>query len=149
VNGTPTFFVNGQRHDGSWGLTELIDALEGALATFETGLMVANVQETDLAGHEQDADRYAQVLETVDRRLAGLLPMLRTGDLLLVTADHGNDPTVGSSRHTREFVPVLGYGSGLAARELGTLDTLADVGATLAGWLGCGSTPDGTSLVQR
>jgi phosphopentomutase len=127
----------------------VFDALEDALATFETGLMVANVQETDLAGHEQDVDRYAQVLETVDRRLAGLLPMLRTGDLLLVTADHGNDPTVGSSRHTREFVPVLAYGGGLGARELGTLDTLADVGATLTGWLGCGPTPDGTSLVQR
>jgi phosphopentomutase len=126
----------------------VFDGIEEALRTLETGLIVANVQETDLAGHEQNVQRYGDVLRAVDRRLAGVLDMLRPEDLLIITADHGNDPTVGSSAHTREYVPVLTYGAGVEG-ELGTRETLADVGATLAGWLGCGPTPDGTDLVHN
>jgi phosphopentomutase len=126
----------------------VFDGIEEALRTLETGLIVANVQETDLAGHEQNVQRYGDVLRAVDRRLAGVLEMLRPEDLLIITADHGNDPTVGSSAHTREYVPVLTYGAGVEG-ELGTRETLADVGATLAGWLGCGPTPDGTDLVHK
>ena len=70
------------------------------------GLVVANVQETDLAGHEQDAERFRSVLEIVDRRLSEVVDAQRPGDVLIVTADHGNDPTIGHSQHTREFVPV-------------------------------------------
>ncbi|MCW2808852.1 MAG: phosphopentomutase [Marmoricola sp.] len=126
----------------------VFDGIEEALRTLETGLIVANVQETDLAGHEENVQRYGDVLRAVDRRLAGVLEMLRPEDLLIITADHGNDPTVGSSAHTREYVPVLTYGAGVEG-ELGTRETLADVGATLAGWLGCGPTPDGTDLVHK
>jgi phosphopentomutase len=126
----------------------VFDGIEEALRTLETGLIVANVQETDLAGHEQNVQRYGDVLQAVDRRLAGVLEMLRPEDLLIITADHGNDPTVGSSAHTREYVPVLTYGAGVEG-ELGTRETLADVGATLAGWLECGPTPDGTDLVHN
>jgi phosphopentomutase len=126
----------------------VFDGIEEALCTLETGLIVANVQETDLAGHEEDTQRYGDVLQTVDRRLGVVLEMLRPGDLLMITADHGNDPTVGSSAHTREYVPVLAFGPCVEPGEIGTGDTLADVGATLAGWLGCGATADGTVLVE-
>jgi phosphopentomutase len=126
----------------------VFDGIEEALRTLDRGLIVANVQETDLAGHEEDVQRYGDVLQAVDRRLADVLELLRPDDLLLITADHGNDPTVGSSAHTREYVPVLAYGADVEG-DLGIRETLADVGATLAAWLGCGPTPDGTALVEK
>jgi phosphopentomutase len=119
-----------------------------ALASFTRGLIVANVQETDLAGHEQDPHRYRKVLEQVDRELATLITDMRAGDLLIVTADHGNDPGVGSSQHTREYVPLLVYGEQIAPRPLGTRQTLADVGATLCAWLGIDPPGDGTPMLE-
>ncbi|WP_328583644.1 phosphopentomutase [Streptomyces sp. NBC_00370] len=72
------------------------------------GLVVANVQETDLAGHQQDTERYGDVLEQTDAGLGALLRLLDgAGDRLIVTGDHGNDPTIGHAYHTREYVPVL------------------------------------------
>jgi phosphopentomutase len=126
----------------------VFDGIEEALRTLDSGLIVANVQETDLAGHEEDVQRYGDVLQAVDRRLADVLELLRPDDLLVITADHGNDPTVGSSAHTREYVPVLTYGADVEG-DLGIRETLADVGATLAAWLGCGPTLDGTALVKK
>jgi phosphopentomutase len=92
---------------------------------------VANVQETDLAGHEEDRDRYREVLRLVDSKLPQLLEQLRPDDALFVTADHGNDPTSGSSRHTREYVPLLAYGAAFQPVDLGIRSTLADVAATV------------------
>jgi phosphopentomutase len=119
-----------------------------ALATFTGGLIVANIQETDLAGHEQDAQRYRKVLEQVDRELAGFIAEMGEGDLLIVTADHGNDPGIGSSQHTREFVPVLVYGQQVGAGPLGIRETNADVGATLCAWLGLEPPANGTPLID-
>lgn len=119
-----------------------------ALADFTSGLIVANVQETDLAGHEQDPHRYRKVLEQVDRELAGLLAGMGAGDLLIVTADHGNDPGIGSSQHTREFVPLLVRGEQVDSGPLGTRHTLADVGATLCAWLEVGPPADGTPMIE-
>ncbi|MGC5617413.1 phosphopentomutase [Georgenia sp. Z1491] len=70
-------------------------------------LVVANVQQTDLAGHQQDVGRYADLLEQVDRALVELTAGLSGEDLLVVTGDHGNDPTIGHGYHTREYVPAL------------------------------------------
>lgn len=114
-----------------------------AMAGFERGLIVLNIQETDLAGHEQDAQRYRAVLEDVDRRLAGFLDVMGDNDLLIISADHGNDPASGSSQHTREFVPLLVHGPRAVVGTIGTRDTLADVGATLAAWLQLPPTGDG------
>ncbi|MFF2650749.1 phosphopentomutase [Streptomyces sp. NPDC058045] len=102
------------------------------------GLVVANVQETDLAGHQQDTARYGQVLEQVDAGLAGLLSLLTgDGDRLIVTGDHGNDPAIGHAHHTREYVPVLIHRPGAGpARRLPDTSSLADVGATAAAALG-------------
>ena len=113
---------------------EVLAAAEDALASGFDGLLVANVQETDLAGHEQDPARFLRVLSQVDEAVPNLLRRGPAG-CLLVTADHGNDPAIGHSQHTREFVPVLMTGPGMAARQLGTL-MLSDVAATVAELMG-------------
>ncbi|MEE1793772.1 phosphopentomutase [Streptomyces sp. BE308] len=97
-------------------------------------LVVANVQETDLAGHQQDTERYGHLLEQVDAGLAALVALLDSpGDRLIVTGDHGNDPTIGHALHTREYVPVLIHRPGAGTVELlPDAGSLADVGATAA-----------------
>lgn len=99
-------------------------------------LVVANVQETDLAGHQQDARRYGALLEEVDRGLASLLAIMDPDDHLIVTGDHGNDPTIGHPFHTREFVPVLHYGRRLPSGTVPDASTLATIAATAARALG-------------
>ncbi|WP_425576001.1 phosphopentomutase [Streptomyces axinellae] len=101
-------------------------------------LVVANVQESDLAGHQQDPARYAGILEQADAGLGALIELLdRPGDRLVVTGDHGNDPTIGHAYHTREYVPVLVHRPEAPVLELlPDADSLADVGATAAASLG-------------
>jgi phosphopentomutase len=101
-------------------------------------LVVANVQETDLAGHQQDPARFGALLEQVDAGLAELIAVLDApGDRLIVTGDHGNDPAIGHSHHTREYVPVLIHRpEGDGPRRLPDADSLACVGATAAAALG-------------
>ncbi len=114
-----------------------LDALRRAPGT---ALIVSNVQETDLAGHQQDAPRYAAVLRRTDTGLSTLLPLLSSpGDRLIVTGDHGNDPVIGHACHTREYVPVLIHRpEAVRPDRLPTARTLADVGATAAVALGLG-----------
>jgi phosphopentomutase len=110
-------------------------------------LVVANVQETDLAGHQQDPLRFGEVLEQADAGLALLIEELdRPDDRLIVTADHGNDPLIGHAFHTREYVPVLMLVRRARTRNaapgavlLPDAASLADVGATAARFLGIGS----------
>lgn len=90
-----------------------------------------NIQETDLAGHAEDTARYAERLELVDKALAHILINMDSSDCLVVMADHGNDPTVGHSKHTREQVPILVYRPGQQACALGIRSTMSDVGATV------------------
>lgn len=99
-------------------------------------LVVANFVDFDtLYGHRRDVAGYAAALEAFDRDLPTFLAALRPGDLAVLTADHGCDPTWRGSDHTREQVPVLFAGPGLAPEDLGQL-AFADVGATLAAHLG-------------
>ncbi|MFF9919437.1 phosphopentomutase [Streptomyces globisporus] len=118
--------------------SDVLDHTLEAVRADGDALVVANVQETDLAGHQQDATRYARLLEQVDAGLAGLVALLSApGDRLIVTGDHGNDPTIGHAHHTREYVPVLIHRPGEDGIELlPDADTLADVGATAARSLG-------------
>ncbi|STI79520.1 metalloenzyme superfamily protein [Escherichia coli] len=81
--------------------------------THPTAFICINIQETDLAGHAEDVARYAERLQVVDRNLARLVEAMQPDDCLVVMADHGNDPTIGHSHHTREVVPVLVYQQGL------------------------------------
>jgi len=96
----------------------------------------ANCEDFDmLYGHRNDPRGFARALEDFDAALAEILAGLRPDDLLLLTADHGNDPTTASTDHAREYVPLLALGGGLTG-DLGTRATFADVAATAAGWLG-------------
>lgn len=128
---------------------DVFDAVLRHLDAMTEGLIVANVQETDLAGHEEDPHRYRRVLRRVDARLPEVMSRLTALDILLITADHGNDPTSGSSRHTREYVPVLAYGAQFSPVDLGIRSTLADVGATVAELFDLLPLDSGTSFAKE
>src|SRR4029453_9984676 len=97
-------------------------------------LIFANLVPFDtLYGHRNDIGGYAANLESFDEQLATVLPELNEDDLLVITADHGNDPTTPSTDHSREFVPLLVTGPSVRQGvDLGTRDTFADLGQTLA-----------------
>lgn len=107
-----------------------------------------NIQETDLAGHAQDVARYADRLEVVDKNLARLMYALQPGDCLVVMADHGNDPTIGHSKHTRENVPLLVWQPGISHSYLGARKTLSDVGATVCEFFAATAPQNGTSFLS-
>jgi phosphopentomutase len=107
--------------------------------TLERGFAFVNLVDFDmLYGHRRDPRGYRRALEEFDRDLASFDEALRPGDLVLLTADHGNDPTfTKTTDHTREHVPVLAYGPGVRGGvALGTRASFADVGATVEEWLG-------------
>ena len=128
-----------------------MDEILAAMATVERGLIFANLVEFDTQfGHRNDVAGYAANLERFDRRLAGFLPRLGARDLLIVTADHGNDPTTPSTDHSREYVPLLVVGPAVRAGvDLGTRPTFADVGQTIAALFGLRPLPDGTSFLDE
>ena len=126
-----------------------MDALVAELDTTREGLVFVNLVDFDtLYGHRNDPVGYAHNLERFDARLADLLPRLRPDDLLVVTADHGNDPTTPSTDHSREYVPVLVWGARVPAGvDLGVRATFADLGATLAEVFGVGPLAHGVSFL--
>jgi phosphopentomutase len=128
-----------------------MDVVASAMASVDRGLIFVNLVEFDTEfGHRNNTAGYAANLERFDARLAALLPTLRDTDLLVVTADHGNDPTTPSTDHAREYVPVLLAGAGLTpGRELGTRSTFADLGQTLADWFGVEPLPHGISFLKE
>jgi phosphopentomutase len=126
-----------------------MDRLMEQMATVADGLIFTNLVDFDTQyGHRNDIDGYARNLERFDVRLGQLLPTLRETDLLLVTADHGNDPATPSTDHSREYVPLLVAGATVRAGiELATRSTFADVGQTLADLFAVGSLAHGTSFL--
>ena len=128
-----------------------IDKIESLMASQAHGIIFANLVDFDAVyGHRNDTPGYAANLERFDVRLAGLLPKLRRDDLLVITADHGNDPTTPSTDHSREHVPVLLYGAAVkAGTDIGTRTTFADLGQTLAELFGVGPLDRGTSFLGQ
>ena len=128
-----------------------MDEIEAALSTMESGLIFANLVDFDtLYGHRNDPAGYAANLERFDARLAALLPRLTPGDLLIVTADHGNDPTTPSTDHSREHVPIFAVGAAVRANvDLGVRRTFADLGQTLAELFGVGPLAHGRSFLDE
>lgn len=112
------------------------------------GFICTNVQETDLAGHSQSPKTYREILEIADRKLGEMLPLLTEDDILVVMADHGNDPAIGHSRHTRECVPLLVCKKGVTGRNLGIRRTLSDVGASACRYLGADAPQNGTPFLN-
>jgi phosphopentomutase len=125
-------------------------AIDKELDRTASGLIFANLVDFDTAyGHRNDVPGYAANLERFDAQLAHLLPKLEPEDLLIVTADHGNDPTTPSTDHSREYVPVLLHGEAVEPGvDLGTRTTFADLGQTLADLLGAPWLPHGQSFLE-
>lgn len=133
----------------SWVDTgEVLDKTLEEIKNMDSGFICTNVQETDLSGHSQDSGRYKEVLEIADEHIAKILPELEKDDILLVMADHGNDPDIGHSKHTREMVPLLVYKQGLSRVRLGVRDTLSDVGASVCDYFGVKAPENGTSFLS-
>jgi len=108
----------------------------------------ANLIDFDmLYGHRRDARGYARALENVDRFLGELLPLLHPDDVLMITADHGNDPTFKGTDHTREFVPLLAYRPGVAGRSLGIRKGFYDIAQSLATRFGIPRMPRGAGFL--
>ncbi len=130
------------------GNAEGMALVEKEAAALRRGLAFANLVDFDmLYGHRNDVAGYGAALEAFDIGLERLLPRLRPGDLLLITADHGCDPAFPGSDHTREYVPLLAYGPGLPAVDLGTRSSFADVGAAILDVFGLGNGFPGTSFL--
>jgi len=110
-----------------------LPAIDHAWERLHDGLIFANLPDFDRLGHARDVAGYAAALARFDTWLEGFLPKVGREDLLIITADHGNDPAFRGSDHTREEVPLLVHYDG-ATGPLGTRGTLADVAATLAGF---------------
>jgi len=127
---------------------QIMQALLQSYLSTREGLIAATVQETDLAAHEGDPARLASVLEEVDEGLGVLLPKIAPGDVLIICADHGNDPQMNIGLHTREETPLLLYQKGQPSTDLGVRDTLADIGATITHLFHAPPTQDGSTIVH-
>ncbi|MBA2304425.1 MAG: phosphopentomutase [Acidobacteria bacterium] len=129
---------------------EGMDEIAAAMESTECGLIFANLVDFDTQfGHRNSVSGYAENLEAFDLRLVHLLPNLREQDVLVITADHGNDPTTPSTDHSREYVPLLVTGAAVKAGvDLGTRETFADLGQTIADLFGVPPLPNGTSFLS-
>jgi len=128
-----------------------MDQVLAHIQTTERGFIFTNLVDFDAQyGHRNDVAGYAANLERFDARLSGILPELSADDLLVVTADHGNDPTTPSTDHAREYVPLLVTGRHVrAGADLGTRTTFADLGQTLAEIFNVGRLAHGTSFLEE
>jgi phosphopentomutase len=130
--------------DNAEGIQFILEWLAGE----QGGLLFANLVDFDtLYGHRSDVVGFERALRQFDDALPAIRAALREDDLLFITADHGNDPTTGSSDHARERVPLLASGPQAHALDLGIRPTFSDLGATVAEWLNIGFRGQGTSFL--
>ncbi|MCX5755423.1 MAG: phosphopentomutase [Gemmatimonadetes bacterium] len=126
------------------GVQRLLEWLNGG-----SGFLFGNLVDFDqLYGHRNDIPGFYKALRDFDVALPAITAALREDDLLFITADHGNDPTTPSSDHARENVPVLAFGPRIRPVAIGRRDTFADVGATVADWLGVSFRGSGRSFLS-
>nr|MBN2276675.1 phosphopentomutase [candidate division Zixibacteria bacterium] len=131
--------------------TEVIDKVIDEISLTEYGLIFANLVDFDMLwGHRNDTEAFARGLEYFDSRLPEILDIMKTDDLLIITADHGCDPTLkNSTDHTREYVPLLVYGREIKPGvNLETRTTFADIAQTLAEIFRIDYTFPGTSFLK-
>jgi len=131
------------------GNAALFNATLEALCTAgDRSIVFTNFVDFDsLYGHRRDAPGYAAALEYFDARLPELLERMNDGDILIITADHGCDPTWGGTDHTREYIPVLVCGKEIEARSLGKRSSFADIGQSLAAFFGLSAMEYGRSFL--
>jgi phosphopentomutase len=129
---------------------EGVDLVLDTMKSAASGLIFANLVDFDTVyGHRNDVAGYAANIERFDERLGAVLDQLRESDLLLITADHGNDPTTPSTDHSREHVPLLMTGRRVRrGADVGTRPTFADLGQTLAANFSVGPLAHGTSFLE-
>lgn len=129
------------------GMNKLVETLKMDF----TGLSFLNLVDFDaLYGHRRDPQGYGDILEEYDERLTEVFPLLKEDDLLIITADHGNDPVHHGTDHTREYVPLLVYSPSMKeGRELPIRKTFADIGATVAENFGVKMPAHGTSFLSN
>ncbi len=124
-----------------------MECLMEELSITKKGLIFVNLVDFDmLYGHRNNVEGYAGALEVVDRELGELLPRLQEDDLLIISADHGCDPTFRGTDHTREYVPLLVYSRHMEPRHLGTRETFADIGVSILDLFGIKHSFPGTSF---
>ena len=114
----------------------------------DNGFICTNIQETDISGHCESVERYSEILEIADKYIGELMNLISRDDLLMVIADHGNDPTIGHSKHTREQVPLLIYNKTAKNINIGERKTLSDVGATVSDFFNGDKTENGQSFLD-
>lgn len=131
-------------HDNEDGVRKIIQELR----QLPSGLIFANLVDFDMKyGHRRDVAGFAKALEEFDLALPAIMDAMKDGDSLIITADHGNDPTYRGTDHTREVVPLLGFGRGFAPGcNLGVRTSFADVAATIAKLFSIGSTGRGEAF---
>jgi phosphopentomutase len=134
-------------HDNMDGVDKTLEAMREA----DPGLIFTNLVDFDMVyGHRNNPAGYAAALRAVDERVPELLDALHSDDVLIFTADHGCDPTTPSTDHSREYVPLLVYGASIQGGvNLGTRATFADLGATIAEWLGVPPLGAGRSFADQ
>jgi phosphopentomutase len=122
--------------------------LQEQMSLVDRGALLINLVDFDMLwGHRNDPRAYADGLEDFDRGLGEILPLIKGGDLVVISADHGNDPTTPSTDHSREYVPLLAFGPGFKRGiDLGTRSSFADLGATVAEAFGLQGTGQGRSF---
>jgi phosphopentomutase len=126
---------------------EGIEGVIEQLGLIDRGLVFANLVDFDQSfGHRNDPAGYAGALEDFDRRLPDIVAALEDDDVLIITADHGNDPTTPSTDHSRERVPLLVTGRGVTPVDLGVRASFTDCGATVADLLGVEISTPGESF---
>ncbi len=120
--------------DNNEGIKATIDAIQGD----SYGLIFTNLVDFDMHfGHRRDVVGYAKCLEDFDRSIPDIMNVLKPDDLLIITADHGNDPTWSGTDHTREYIPILNFGEYIKKGvNIGTRNSFADIAATVADALG-------------
>jgi phosphopentomutase len=124
--------------------------IEGALRAMHRGLLLANVIEFDQTwGHRNDVAGFHTGLLELDQALPRMMAEVRENDLVIFTADHGNDPTTPSTDHSREVVPLLAFGPRVRPASLGRRRTFADIGQTVAEFLEVPALPAGTSFLSE
>ncbi|HLH50889.1 MAG TPA: phosphopentomutase [Roseiarcus sp.] len=139
----------GREVKGADNMAHVDLALEALASVADGGLIFVNLVDFDTEyGHRRDVSGYAACLEAFDRRLPEIIAAMRPDDYGVVTADHGNDPTWRGFDHTREHVPILGFGAGVKPAPIGRRNTLADIAQTLSKKLRLPPGRDGESWIS-
>ena len=139
------------KSDHAAGNPACLDSLIGFMKQDFEGLCFTNLVDTDsVYGHRNDPKGFAGALEAIDVRIPEMIGLLKDGDLMILTADHGCDPCDISTDHTREYIPILAYTPGMkGAVDLGIRSSYADIAATCAEWLGMPERFDAVSFAKE